>query len=876
MNTFIFIAVVIGIGLGLGKQYITVYYGVPQWEEAKDFMLCATENRSLWVTTHCLPHIEEITEQYMEGIKENFTKKVEENEVVQQAWTGVTSMIDTLLKPCVKINPYCVKMSCTLGDEKSNYTEDIELTTVKTTTPVTPPQNTTPSMDVENNSTSLNLTDTNHVCRFNVTGLCRDCKQEIVESFRGDDVRCTQHGNGTQTCYINHCNESVIHQDCQKAWHDEQYIRMCAPPGYVLLRCNEKLNSSKLCENVSAVTCTDLMTATISSFFGFNGTKYDKGELIEVIGNINHKPKDGTGAFVYKVPAKYNVAIECHRKGNRSLVSVSSASGLIYYAGLEPYKNIRKALCKFTGQWGHMLYGLGKELQAYNSSWVNYTEECNKKGNSSAFATCIKQFQIRNFTKQGADRATENLMMICGGEMFFCNITKIADWWNNKTEKRWYPWAPCTIRSIVDDWASIGKKIYLPPVSGFNNHIRCTQRVSEVLFNWENGQVEFQAPSHMQNSFVAVGQKYKLVKLKLIGVAPTDGKRVTPPDHHREKRGAIVLGLLGFLGLAGSAMGTVSTVLTIQSQHLLAGIVQQQKNLLELVEKQQELLRLTIWGVKNLQARLSAVEGYLEDQVKLKQWGCELTQVCHTAVPWEEAWNMTPAWNNETWQQWHLRTDTLMSNISDMLVQAHAQEQSNMFELQKLTDWTQWGSWLSWFNIWNWLKWVLLVIGLVVGIRVLGCLFTSLRIARQGYSKLVSQQSHILNLEEGLPDNEETEEEDFIAIEESDWQFKKESLILFWNSLATLLYSICLSLLQLSYSLLSYLWIGIQNGWSLLKRLCGAAYAALQEKIAARRQKRKEKEIYTPGSRETSRSSSIRGITARLCTNLNPCRRGQQ
>nr|CAN87029.1 env protein [Simian immunodeficiency virus] len=862
----------IGIAISLAVQYVTVYYGVPQWEDSTDFLLCATENRSLWVSTRCIPHLEHLEEQYMPEIKENFTRKVAENQIVQQAWTGVTSMIDTLLKPCVKITPYCVKMQCTPGEGSETF-DPCESNTTRATTSATTTVgtvSTTPVMQVENNCSQVNTSEINHVCRFNTTGMCKDCRIEIKESFRGDDVVC----NNNSECYINHCNESVIKQDCQKGWQDEQYIRMCAPPGSVLLKCNEKLNSSKLCENVSAVMCTDMMTATISSFFGFNGTRHKEGELIEVIGNINHKPKEGSGAFVYKVPDKYNVKIECHRKGNRSLVSVNSASGLIYYAGLEPHRNIRKGLCKFTGLWGKMLYDLGKNLEKYNSSWVNYTEgDCNSKNNSADFAKCIKRFQIRNFTRQGADRATENIMMICGGEMFFCNITRIADAWNNRSETKWYPWSPCTIRNIVEDWAHVGIKVYLPPVSGFNNHIRCTQRVTEILFNWERNQVMFQAPSNIQNSFVAVGQKYKLVKLKMIGMAPGDGKRVVPPEHRREKRGAIILGILGFLGLAGSAMGTVSTVLTIQSQHLLAGIVQQQKNLLELVEKQQELLRLTIWGVKNLQARLSAIEGFLEDQLKLKQWGCELTQVCHTAVPWNQSWNATPNWENETWQHWYKRTDELQANISAILVIAHDQEQANMFELQKLSDWTAWGSWLQWFNIWNWLKWGLLVIGIVVGLRILACLMNSIRIARQGYSKLISQQNHLNNLEEGQQDSEEGIEEDYNSIEINDWQYRRESAIVFLNSLLTSLFSICQHLLHIVWSLLSCLLWWINDGWSLLKDISGRAYGAIRKKIAKSRKENTQAEVSATGSRKTAASSRIRMLATRLCASFDKCRR---
>nr|2XRA_A Chain A, TRANSMEMBRANE PROTEIN GP41 [synthetic construct] len=42
---------------------------------------------------------------------------------------------------------------------------------------------------------------------------------------------------------------------------------------------------------------------------------------------------------------------------------------------------------------------------------------------------------------------------------------------------------------------------------------------------------------------------------------------------------------------------------------LLSGIVQQQNNLLRAIEAQQHLLQLTVWGIKQLQARILALEG---------------------------------------------------------------------------------------------------------------------------------------------------------------------------------------------------------------------------------------------------------------------------
>nr|6R2G_A Chain A, Single-chain protein mimetics of the N-terminal heptad-repeat region of gp41 [Human immunodeficiency virus 1] len=47
---------------------------------------------------------------------------------------------------------------------------------------------------------------------------------------------------------------------------------------------------------------------------------------------------------------------------------------------------------------------------------------------------------------------------------------------------------------------------------------------------------------------------------------------------------------------------------------LLSGIDQQQNNLKRAIEAQKHLLQLTVWGIKQLQARILTVERYLKDQ----------------------------------------------------------------------------------------------------------------------------------------------------------------------------------------------------------------------------------------------------------------------
>nr|pir env polyprotein - simian immunodeficiency virus [Simian immunodeficiency virus] len=764
----------------IGKQYVTVFYGVPVWKEAKTHLICATDNSSLWVTTNCIPSLPDYDEVEIPDIKENFTGLIRENQIVYQAWHAMGSMLDTILKPCVKINPYCVKMQC-------QETENVSATTAK---PITTPTTTSTVassteiyLDVDKNNTEEKV-ERNHVCRYNITGLCRDSKEEIVTNFRGDDVKCENN-----TCYMNHCNESVNTEDCQKGLLI-RCILGCVPPGYVMLRYNEKLNNNKLCSNISAVQCTQHLVATVSSFFGFNGTMHKEGELIPIDDKYRGPEEFHQRKFVYKVPGKYGLKIECHRKGNRSVVSTPSATGLLFYHGLEPGKNLKKGMCTFKGRWGLALWSLAKELNKLNDSikvnqtCKNFTStgEENKQNTDKQkeFAKCIKTLKIDNYTTSG-DRAAEMMMMTCQGEMFFCNVTRIMRAWNDPNEKKWYPYASCQIRQIVDDWMQVGRKIYLPPTSGFNNHIRCTHRVTEMYFemqkidsNETKMQIKFLPPSETSNQFVAYGAHYKLVKIMPIGIAPTDVKRHTLPEHHKEKRGAVILGILGLLSLAGSAMGSVSVALTVQSQSLVTGIVEQQKQLLKLIEQQSELLKLTIWGVKNLQTRLTSLENYIKDQALLSQWGCSWAQVCHTSVEWTNT-SITPNWTSETWKEWETRTDYLQQNITEMLKQAYDREQRNTYELQKLGDLTSWASWFD-FTWWvQYLKWgVFLVLG-IIGLRILLALWNTISRFRQGYRPVFSQDCQ-QNLYRKRPDNGEEESNSLELGEHNSENLKEESL----------------------------------------------------------------------------------------------------
>nr|6NC2_B Chain B, AMC011 v4.2 SOSIP gp41 [Human immunodeficiency virus 1]6NC2_I Chain I, AMC011 v4.2 SOSIP gp41 [Human immunodeficiency virus 1]6NC2_J Chain J, AMC011 v4.2 SOSIP gp41 [Human immunodeficiency virus 1]6NC2_K Chain K, AMC011 v4.2 SOSIP gp41 [Human immunodeficiency virus 1]6NC2_M Chain M, AMC011 v4.2 SOSIP gp41 [Human immunodeficiency virus 1]6NC2_N Chain N, AMC011 v4.2 SOSIP gp41 [Human immunodeficiency virus 1]6NC3_B Chain B, HIV-1 Env AMC011 v4.2 SOSIP gp41 [Human immunodeficiency vi len=144
---------------------------------------------------------------------------------------------------------------------------------------------------------------------------------------------------------------------------------------------------------------------------------------------------------------------------------------------------------------------------------------------------------------------------------------------------------------------------------------------------------------------------------------------------------------LGFLGAAGSTMGAASMTLTVQARQLLSGIVQQQNNLLRAPEAQQHLLKLTVWGIKQLQARVLAVERYLKDQQLLGIWGCSGKLICCTAVPWNTSWSnksYNQIWNNMTWMEWEREIDNYTSLIYTLIEDSQNQQEKNEQELLEL------------------------------------------------------------------------------------------------------------------------------------------------------------------------------------------------
>nr|ALS54446.1 env protein [Simian immunodeficiency virus] len=805
--------------VGISKQWITVFYGVPVWKNSSVQAFCMTPTPRLWATTNCIPDDHDYAEVPL-NITEPFEAWADRNPLVAQAGSNIHLLFEQTLKPCVKLSPLCIKMSCVpLNSSK----------TQKTTTPS--PTISGIALPCVKNGSDPDLKECNATiieremeeepasnCSFAMAGYIRDQKKNYSVVWSDAEIYCKNSTNsGAKECYMIHCNDSVIKEACDKTYWDELKLRYCAPAGYALLKCKDHdYNGYKQnCSNVSVVHCTGLMNTTISTGLLLNGS------YLENRTQIWQKHRVNNDSVLILFNKHYNLTVTCRRPGNKTVLPVTIMAGLVFHSQKYNTK-LRQAWCHFQGNWR----GAWKEVR---EEIVKLPQDRYRGTNNTENITLVRQ---------DGDPEAANLWFNCQGEFFYCKMDWFLNYLNNqtvtfdgnsctnKTKKRGPGPGPCVqrtyvachIRSVVNDWYKVSKLTYAPPREG---HLQCTSTVTgmtvELNYNTKTRTNVTLSPQ-IESIWAAELGRYKLVEITPIGFAPTEVRRYEGPQ--RQKRVPFVLGFLGFLGAAGTAMGAAATALTVQSQHLLAGILQQQKNLLAAVEQQQQMLKLTIWGVKNLNARVTALEKYLEDQARLNAWGCAWKQVCHTTVPWQ--WqNKTPDWNNMTWLEWERQIANLEGNISQQLEEARAQEEKNMDAYQKLSDWSSFWSWFDLSRWINYLKIGFLVIVGVIGLRLLYAVYTCISRVRQGYTPL-SPQIHIHpwrgqpgNVEEGDDGGDKSKNKSDIWQKGSGTQEKSRSwssrLTSWFSIISTWLYNLCLTLLVQLRKAWQYLQYGLRE-----------------------------------------------------------------
>nr|AIS41391.1 envelope glycoprotein [Human immunodeficiency virus 1] len=693
--------------------WVTVYYGVPVWKEANTTLFCAseakaysTEAHNAWATHACVPTDPNPQEVVLENVTENFN--MWKNNMVEQMQEDVISLWDESLKPCAKLTPLCVTLNCT--DVESNTTNSSSNTTA------------IPSGEIKN-------------CSFYITTQIRNKVRKEHALFDRLDV--VPIDNNSSTYMLINCNTSVITQACPKISFEPIPIHYCTPAGFALLKCNNKtFNGTGPCTNVSTVQCTHGIKPVVSTQLLLNGSLAEEDIVIRSENFTNN-------AKTIIVQLNETVKIECIRPNNNTRRTIHLAGGRALYTTGEIIGDIRQAHCNVS-KWNETLKRVAIKLK--------------------------DQFKNKTIVfkpPSGGDPEIVMLTFNCGGEFFYCNTTKLFNYtwtndnWSNSTEPDGHITLPCRIKQIINRWQEVGRAMYAPPIKG---QINCTSNITGLLLtrdggNTTNGSEIFRpGGGDMRDNWRSELYKYKVVKIEPLGIAPTKAKRRVV---QREKRAVGTIGalFLGFLGAAGSTMGAASLTLTVQARLLLSGIVQQQNNLLKAIEAQQHMLQLTVWGIKQLQARVLAVERYLRDQQLLGIWGCSGKLICTTAVPWNASWSnksINEIWENMTWMQWEREIDNYTELIYSLLEKSQNQQEKNEQELLELDNWAN--LW-NWFDITNWLWYIkifIMIVGGLIGLRIVFTVFSIVNRVRQGYSPLSFQTR--LPAQRGPDRPEETEE----------------------------------------------------------------------------------------------------------------------
>nr|ACE73040.1 envelope glycoprotein [Human immunodeficiency virus 1] len=759
------------------QLWVTIYYGVPVWKEATTTLFCAsdakgysTEVHNVWATHACVPTDPNPQEVVLENVTENFN--MWKNNMVEQMHEDIISLWDQSLKPCVKLTPLCVTLNCTNYEGNGNYTT------------------------VQNNTIGEIKN-----CSFNVSSGIRDKVKKEYALFYSLDIVPIDNDDNTSYRLIS-CNTSVITQACPKVSFEPIPIHYCTPAGFAILKCNDKrFNGTGPCTNVSTVQCTHGIKPVVSTQLLLNGS------LAEEVIIRSENFTDNAKTII--VQLNESVVINCTRPNNNTRKGIHIGPGRAFFATGDIIGDIRQANCTISkSQWNKTL---GQVVIKLKEQFGNKTIVFNRSS--------------------GGDPEIVMHSFNCGGEFFYCNTTQLfnSTWyyngtWNNTEESNETITLPCRIKQIINMWQEVGRAMYAPPIRGI---IRCSSNITGLLLtrdgtptnSTESNDTEIFRPGggNMRDNWRSELYKYKVVQIEPIGLAPTKAKRRVV---QREKRAVGTIGamFLGFLGTAGSTMGAASITLTVQARQLLSGIVQQQNNLLKAIEAQQHLLQLTVWGIKQLQARVLAVERYLGDQQLLGIWGCSGKLICTTAVPWNTSWSnksLDTIWDNMTWMEWEREIDNYTSLIYNLLEVSQNQQEKNEQELLELDKWAD--LW-NWFSISNWLWYIkifIMIVAGLIGLRIVFAVLSIVNRVRQGYSPLSFQT--LLPAPRGLDRPEGIEGEGGENDRNTSIRLVDGFLAIIWDDLRSLCLFSYHRLRDLLLALARIVELLGRRGWELLK-----------------------------------------------------------
>nr|ADE61803.1 truncated envelope glycoprotein [Human immunodeficiency virus 1] len=306
---------------GERDRWVTVYYGVPVWKEAKTTLFCASDAKAyekevhnVWATHACVPTDPNPQEMVLENVTENFN--MWKNDMVDQMHEDIISLWDQSLKPCVRLTPLCVTLNCTNVTISGN--------------------------DTSSGNATLNNTLIEEMknCSFNVTTEIRDRKQKVYALFYRLDI--VPLDSSSKEYRLINCNTSAITQACPKVSFDPLPIHYCAPAGFAILKCNNKtFNGTGPCQNVSTVQCTHGIKPVVSTQLLLNGSLAEEDIIIRSENLTNN-------AKTIIVQLNQSVSIVCTRPNNNTRKSIRIGPGQTFYATGDIIGDIRKAHCNIS------------------------------------------------------------------------------------------------------------------------------------------------------------------------------------------------------------------------------------------------------------------------------------------------------------------------------------------------------------------------------------------------------------------------------------------------------------------------------------------------------------------------------------------------
>nr|ALX35321.1 envelope glycoprotein [Human immunodeficiency virus 1] len=764
--------------LSYDQYYATVYAGVPVWEDATPVLFCAsdvnltsTEQHNIWASQACVPTDPSPHEYPLRNVTDNFN--IWKNYMVDQMQRDIISLWEQSLKPCVQMTFLCVQMNCTTINKNDT-----------------------------SNSNSENLMKK---CEFNVTTILKDKKEKkqalfyVSDLMQLNDTETNSTANNTMYTLIN-CNSTTISQACPKVSFEPIPIHYCAPAGYAIFKCNSiEFNGTGPCNNISVVTCTHGIRPTVSTQLIFNGT-LSEGKIRIMGKNISN-----SGPNII-VTLNSTINMTCRREGDQKVQQMQIGPMAWYSMSFkEVSNNSRIAYCKYnTSDWVKAL----KQTAERYLELVNNTNRVNMTFNHTS----------------GGDPEISYLHFNCHGEFFYCNTSGMFNYTfactgincnitqdNSRNNDTWR--LPCRIKQVVRSWIRGGSGLYAPPRPG---NLTCSSHITGMILQvdepWNktknNSKAIFRPiGGNMEDIWRTELFKYKVVKVKPFSVAPTKIARpIIGTGNQREKR-AVGLGMLflGVLSAAGSTMGAAATTLAVQTHTLMKGIVQQQDNLLRAIQAQQQLLRLSVWGIRQLRARLQALETLIQNQQLLNLWGCKGRLVCYTSVRWNTTWtnntDLGVIWDNMTWQEWDQQISNISTTIYNEIQKAQVQQEHNEKKLLELDEWASIWNWLD-ITKWLWyIKIAIIIVGALIGVRIVMIVINLVRNIRQGYQPLSFQ----------TPIHHQPEAEAPGGTGEGGGEGGRLRLIPSPQGFLPLLYTDLRTILLWSYHLLSNLASGIQT-----------------------------------------------------------------